>query len=71
MLTVTEAFRKFRSKLELTDMEQKNAIRRQKGIREAMNEAFRLERDFLTGSYKRHTKTKRLKGRRHFLRVPR
>jgi hypothetical protein len=61
MLTVTEAFRKFRSKLELTEKEQKDASRRQNEIRGVMDEAFKLGRDFLTGSYKRHTKTKRLK----------
>lgn len=61
MLTVTEAFRKFRSKLELTEKEQNDAKRRQNEIRGVIAEAFKLERDFLTGSYKRHTKTKRLK----------
>lgn len=61
MLTVNEAFRKFRSNLELTDKEQADASRRQKEIREAMNSGFKLETDFLTGSYKRWTKTKPLK----------
>jgi len=61
MLTVTEAFRKFRSNLELTQKEQDDASRRQKEIREGMNRSFKIERDFLTGSYKRWTKTKPLK----------
>jgi len=61
MLTVTEAFRKFRTRLELTDAEQNDASRRQREIRELMNGAFRLADDFLTGSYKRWTKTKPLK----------
>jgi SMODS domain-containing protein len=61
MLTVTEAFRKFRSKLELTQKEQDDASRRQKEIRGVMDEAFKIQHDFLTGSYKRWTKTKPLK----------
>ncbi len=61
MLTVEEAFRKFRSRLQLTDKEQKDASRRQKDIRALMNEGFRIVHDFLTGSYKRWTKTKPLK----------
>jgi hypothetical protein len=61
MLTTEEAFRKFKSGLELTQGEQDDAARRQKEIREVVAESFKLETDFLTGSYKRHTKTKRLK----------
>ncbi len=61
MLTETEAFRKFRSRLELTQKEQDDASRRQKEIREVMNRSFRIADDFLTGSYKRWTKTKPLK----------
>lgn len=51
MLTVTEAFRKFRSRLELTQKEQDDASRRQKEIREVMNRSFKISDDFLTGSY--------------------
>ena len=61
MLTTEEAFRKFRSRLELNDQEQQNASRRQKEVRGHMDEAFQVDHDFLTGSYKRHTKTKPLK----------
>jgi len=61
MITVTEAFRKFRSRLELTQKEQDDASRRQQEIREVLREAFEREDDFLSGSYRRHTKTKPLK----------
>jgi len=61
MITVTEAFRRFRSRLELTEKEQADASRRQKEIREVMDEGFKLKDDFLAGSYKRWTKTKPLK----------
>lgn len=61
MLTVTAAFQKFRSRLELTDKEQADASRRQIEIRKVMSSVFKVEDDFLTGSYKRWTKTKPLK----------
>ncbi len=61
MLTIDEAFRKFKSRLELNDREQKNAIARHTEVREYIRSKFAIERDFLTGSYKRHTKTKPLK----------
>lgn len=61
MISITDAFKKFRSNLELTQKEQADASRRQKEIRSFMDEAFSLESDFLTGSYSRFTKTKPLK----------
>ncbi len=61
MLTIAEAFRKFRSQLELTKREREDASRRQKEVRGVMSDSFRIECDFLTGSYKRWTKTKPLK----------
>jgi hypothetical protein len=61
MLSNTEAFAKFRSRLELNDREQEDASRRQQEIREHMDVEFDVEDDFLTGSYARHTKTKPLK----------
>lgn len=61
MLTPNEAFRKFRTNLELTQGEQDDAARRQKEIREVMNDLFKIAHDFLTGSYARWTKTKPLK----------
>jgi len=61
MLTPNEAFRKFRSNLELTQKDQDDASRRQKEIRALMDESFNITGDFLTGSYRRWTKTKPLK----------
>ena len=61
MITVNEAFRKFRSRLEITQKEQADASQRQKDIRGLMDKNFKLEEDFLTGSYRRYTKTKPLK----------
>lgn len=61
MLTVDEAFRKFKSRLELNDKEQQNASMRQNEVRDFLVTKFAIERSFLTGSYKRHTKTKPLK----------
>lgn len=61
MLTVEEAFRKFKSRLELNDREQQNAIKRHIEVREHIRSRFSINRDFLTGSYARHTKTKPLK----------
>ena len=56
-----DAFRKFRNKLELNPREQDDASKRQKEIRGYMDQKFHIEDDFLTGSYKRWTKTKPLK----------
>jgi hypothetical protein len=61
MLTIDEAFRKFKSRLELTDREQADASKRQREIRDHMDAKFEIDNDFLTGSYKRWTKTKPLK----------
>lgn len=61
MLTVDEAFRKFKSRLELNDREQANASARQNEVRDFIVTRFEVERSFLTGSYRRHTKTKPLK----------
>lgn len=61
MITVDEAFGKFKSRLELSKSEQQDASRRQNTIREFLRGHFDIDRDFLTGSYARHTKTKPLK----------
>lgn len=61
MMTIDEAFRKFKNRLELNDKEQKNASDRHVEVREYVRTKFAIERDFLTGSYARYTKTKPLK----------
>ena len=61
MLSTREAFDKFRQRLELSDTEQKDAARRQVGLRECIRGGFAIQTDFLSGSYRRHTKTKPLK----------
>ncbi len=60
MLTVEEAFSKFKSRLELNDKEVKNASARHTEVRDYMSKNFK-SRSFLTGSYARWTKTKPLK----------
>jgi predicted nucleotidyltransferase len=61
MISLDEAFRKFKSRLELNEREQKNASQRHTEVREYLETKFAVERSFLTGSYARHTKTKPLK----------
>jgi Second Messenger Oligonucleotide or Dinucleotide Synthetase domain len=61
MLTTEEAFDKFRKKLELGETEKKDAAKRQTEVRECIRDGFDIKTDFLSGSYRRHTKTKPLK----------
>jgi tRNA nucleotidyltransferase (CCA-adding enzyme) len=61
MITIEEAFRKFKSRLELNDKEQQNASARQKEVREYLDTKFDIDNSFLTGSYGRNTKTKSLR----------
>src|SRR5258706_6629952 len=61
MITIPDAFKKFKSRLELTDREQEDVSRRHTNIREFLRGKFDIERDFLSGSYARWTKTKPLK----------
>jgi Second Messenger Oligonucleotide or Dinucleotide Synthetase domain len=61
MLSTRDAFDKFRQRLELSDTEQKDAARRHADIRECVRRGFAIQDDFLSGSYRRHTKTKPLK----------
>lgn len=61
MLTINEAFRKFKSRLELNTKEEDNARARQREVREYLDTKFSFDSSFLTGSYARWTKTKPLK----------
>lgn len=61
MITVNEAFETFRQRLELSETERQDAIRRRKDVSDCITASFDVEREFLTGSYARHTKTKPLK----------
>jgi Second Messenger Oligonucleotide or Dinucleotide Synthetase domain len=61
MLSIDEAFRKFKSRLELNEKETTNASNRQQEVRNYLDTKFNIDRSFLTGSYARWTKTKPLK----------
>jgi hypothetical protein len=61
MSYVDDAFANLRSQLEITKSEQDLAKRRHTEIRDVVVDAWQLEDHFLTGSYRRQTKTKRLK----------
>jgi hypothetical protein len=56
-----DAWAGLRHKLEISPTEQAQAIRRHKQIREHVETSIELRTHFLTGSYARHTKTKKLK----------
>ena len=58
---VDEAFENLRSGLEITQTEKGFASRKHKEIRDHVGAEWELSDDFLTGSYSRETKTKRLK----------
>jgi predicted nucleotidyltransferase len=61
MITVQEAFDTYRQRLELSETERTDTIRRHNEVRDCIKAKFDIKRDFLTGSYARHTKTKPLK----------
>jgi hypothetical protein len=61
MSYVDDAFANLRSQLEITKTESDLAKRRHQEIRDHVATEWELEDDFLTGSYRRHTKTKKLK----------
>lgn len=58
---VDDAFKGLKETLEIGDTEQDLAKSRHHLIRDHIKTAWDLEDDFLTGSYSRHTKTKKLK----------
>jgi len=58
---LNDAFVKLKSTLEIGQTEQDQAKRRHEDGRDVVRHAWTLEDDFLTGSYRRNTKTKKLK----------
>ena len=61
MITTEEAFEEFRRRLELSETERQNTIKRHNEVRDVIRSDFAVDRDLLTGSHRRHTKTKPLK----------
>lgn len=61
MSYVDEAFKKLKSNLEITPTESRLAQTRHRLVRSHIEASWQLVDHFLTGSYRRHTKTKKLK----------
>ena len=61
MSYVDDAFAKLKITLEITKTESDLAVRRHHEIRDHVRTEWELSDDFLSGSYRRDTKTKRLK----------
>lgn len=62
MSAVSDAFDAFRERLQTTNTENQTASRRQRKIREQLDASdLKIDADFLTGSYRRETKTKPLR----------
>lgn len=61
MSRVDEAFARLKTNLEITTTEANEAAKRHALIRDHVRSRWSLSADFLTGSYDRHTKTKKLK----------
>lgn len=59
-MDVKDAFEKFKHRLEITTGEEKDASRRHSELRDYLRSKLDVADDFLTGSYKRDTKTKPL-----------
>ena len=61
MSYVDDAFKKLKSNLEITKTESQQAQTRHQLVRDHIHDSWQLVDDFLIGSYKRDTKTKKLK----------
>lgn len=61
MSYIDDAFDKLKSNLEITKTESELAQKRHQLVRDHVRNSWNLVDDFLTGSYNRHTKTKKLK----------
>jgi Second Messenger Oligonucleotide or Dinucleotide Synthetase domain len=60
MISVAEAFEKFKSKLEPGEREESDAISRRERVKSVLDEEFHLDRVIITGSYRRWTKIRYL-----------
>lgn len=61
MISISEAFDKFKSRLEPGESEEEDAIRRRERVKAVLDQEFHLDRVFITGSYKRWTKIRPLR----------
>jgi Second Messenger Oligonucleotide or Dinucleotide Synthetase domain len=61
MTSIDDAFTSLKTNLEITTTERDLAVNRHHRIRDHIRQHWSLTEDFLTGSYDRHTKTKKLK----------
>jgi hypothetical protein len=59
--TITEAFEKLRSNLEITGLQEETVSTRQQNVRDALEDDFTILDSFLTGSYRRSTMISPLK----------
>lgn len=53
--TISEAFRQFRTNLEITTLQESTTSTRQQNLRDTVTEDFEILETFLTGSYRRNT----------------
>src|SRR4051812_27842995 len=53
--TIDEGFKKLRSNLEITDLQEETVSTRQTNVRKALEDDFEIHESFLTGSYRRNT----------------
>jgi hypothetical protein len=53
--TIDEGFKKLRSSLEITDLQEETVSTRQTNVRKALEDDFEIHESFLTGSYRRNT----------------
>jgi hypothetical protein len=58
MTYVDDAFANLKHTLEITQTESQSASRRHQQLRDRVRDAWQLDDDFLTGSYRRNTRTR-------------
>jgi len=60
MISISEAFEKFKSRLEPGEREDRAAVSRRERVKQILDDAFDVDRVIITGSYKRWTKIRPL-----------